>query len=62
MTPEQQSAIKKRIARIQERVKIYEELYEGKEMSLAYHGGFTLGYWKGKLSALEDILDMIEDG
>lgn len=25
-----------------------------------YYGGYDLGYWKGRLSALEDILDEIE--
>lgn len=27
-----------------------------------YYGGYSLGYWEGKLSTYEDLLDSIDEG
>lgn len=35
--------------------------HKGKEQSFTYWGGYELGYIKGKINEIEDILDEIED-
>tara|TARA_Y100000114_G_C11764120_1_gene332285 strand:+ start:6427 stop:6714 length:288 start_codon:yes stop_codon:yes gene_type:complete len=39
----------------------YERKYDGKEGTLTFHAGWNLGYWEGRVSALEEVLDLLED-
>jgi hypothetical protein len=39
----------------------YQDNYNGKEEQHTFHGGWNLGYWEGRVSALEDILDIMGD-
>ena len=39
----------------------YKHKYKGKEDLHTFHGGWNLGYWEGRVSALEDALDLIEE-
>ena len=39
----------------------YSSKYEGKEEQHTFHGGWNLGYWEGRVSALEGVLDLLED-
>lgn len=49
----------RRIARCKRRIASYEERYKGRESEHTYHAGWNLGYWEGRLSALEDIRDAL---
>jgi len=31
------------------------------EMKLTYHGGWTVGYWEGRVSVISDVLDELKD-
>ena len=50
--------ILQRNGRKQER---YERKYDGKEKTLTFHAGWNLGYWEGRVSALEEVLDLLEE-
>lgn len=49
--------LKRQIERIRKRIQEYEE----KEKTLSVHGYWSLGYYRGKLSALEDWLDYMQE-
>ena len=49
--------IKRQIERIRKRIQEYEE----KKETLSVHGYWSLGYYQGKLSALEDLLDFMQE-
>lgn len=49
--------LKRRLKRLIERRDVLELIHVGKEQSLTYHGGFDLGYLKGQIRELEDIID-----
>ena len=51
--------LSRRVQRSQDQVKRYAE-YNSKEHT--FHGGWSKGYAEGRLSASQDIQDMIEDG
>ncbi len=48
--------LKRQIERIRKRIQEYEE----KKEVLSAHGHWSLGYYQGKLSALEDWLDYVQ--
>lgn len=35
--------------------------YDGKESALTFHAGWRLGYWEGRVAAIEEMLDLLED-
>lgn len=50
--------IERRIVRIEHKIKELLEEHEGKETSVYnYYAGQLLGYWQGKLSILEELLE-----
>jgi hypothetical protein len=50
----------KKITHAKKRVKSYKESHGEKPSEThTYHGGWDLGYWEGKLSAYQAILDEI---
>ncbi len=49
--------LKRQIERIRKRIQEYEE----KKETLSVHGYWSLGYYQGKLSALEDWLDCMQE-
>lgn len=51
----------KALQRNEKKAERYSDAYEGKEKQHTFHGGWNLGYWEGRVSALEEILDMLED-
>lgn len=52
---------KQQIERQIERTKKHIAEYEAREDSLSVHGYWSLGYYQGKLTAMEDALDDIEE-
>lgn len=49
-----------RIIHSRKRISKYKKLHgENPSQTHTYHGGWDLGYWEGKLSALEDLFDEI---
>ena len=57
MTPLQIENFKRRLNRLTEQKIKLEKEHLGNEMKLTYWGGYTLGYLKGKISEIENILD-----
>lgn len=53
--------VEKALQRNERKAERYSDTYEGKEEQHTFYGGWNLGYWEGRVSALEDILDMLED-
>ena len=53
--------VEKALQRNERKAERYSSQYEGKEEQHTFHGGWNLGYWEGRVSALEEILDMLED-
>lgn len=53
--------VEKVLQRNERKAQRYSSQYEGKEEQHTFHGGWNLGYWQGRVSALEEILDMLED-
>lgn len=51
---------KRQLERQIERTKRHIEDYEARKDSLSFHGYWALGYYQGKLTAMEDSLDDIE--
>jgi hypothetical protein len=52
--------VEKALQRNERKAERYSSQYEGKEKQHTFHGGWNLGYWEGRVSALEEILDMLE--
>ena len=50
--------LERQIARIKKRIQDYED----RESTLSVHGHWSLGYYKGKLTVMEDWLDDIREG
>lgn len=51
-----------RISHANKRVKQFRDSHgDNPNETHTYHGGWSLGYWEGLLSAYEKILDEIED-
>jgi len=55
-----ESTIKRKIKRAKEIADKNHKKFSGNEQKYTYHGGFSSGYFLGKLAALEDIADMLE--
>ena len=55
--------IKRRLKRLEHQRDVLEANHKGREVThFSYWGGFELGYLKGKITVLEDILEeMIEE-
>ena len=54
------NALNKRLSRLKLKYnKLYSE-HKGNEINYTYWGGQTMGYLKGKIAVIEDILDEIE--
>jgi hypothetical protein len=53
--------LKHRVKRLTERKEVLEAKHKGNEEKFTYHGGFDLGYVKGQISVLEDIIDDLTD-
>jgi phage protein U len=53
--------VEKALQRNERKAERYSNQYEGKEEQHIFHDGWNLGYWEGRVSALEEILDMLED-
>lgn len=49
--------LKRAINRVEKRLARYEDRDTS---SMTFHGGWSVGYWAGRLSALEDLLDSLE--
>ena len=49
--------LKYRLARLIERRNVIELLHKGREQEYTYHGGFALGYLKGQIRELEDLVE-----
>jgi len=43
-----------------EKIERMNQTHLGKESNFTYWGGFDMGYCKGKLSVIEDVLDMLD--
>jgi hypothetical protein len=51
--------LKKRLARLYVRKAILDAAHMGNEKDFTYHGGHHLGYVKGQISILEEVLDSL---
>lgn len=61
MNTELYDKLNKALYRNQSKAEYYNSKYEGKEGQWTFHGGWKLGYWEGRVSALEGVLDLLED-
>lgn len=48
---------KRQLKRLKEREKKFYDKHKGNESNYTYHGGFDLGYIKGQISVLEEIIE-----
>lgn len=54
--------LERKIVRIKSKVENLKQEHGDKpSITHTYHGGWSLGYWEGKLSTLEDILDDLDE-
>lgn len=54
--------IERRLEHARKRVNQYKQAHgENPGQTHTYHGGWDLGYWEGKLSTYEDMLDEINE-
>lgn len=61
MTKDLYVQIEKILERNERKAERYSCEYKGKEEQHTFHGGWNLGYWEGRVSAIEDVLDILED-
>lgn len=52
--------LKRRLERLNGQKDKLEAKHKGNEQNYTYHGGFDLGYLKGKIAEIENILDELE--
>lgn len=52
--------LKRRLVRLREQQDKMEKEYQSNELKYTFWAGFDLGYCKGKMSEIENILDEIE--
>ena len=50
-------SLQRQLERLKSQRDELEREHKGKEMSFTYHGGFSLGYIKGKITIIEDLID-----
>ena len=53
--------LKRRLIRLNGQKNILEAEHKNNEPNFTYHGGFSLGYLKGKISEIEDTIDDMEE-
>ncbi|MCA1064703.1 hypothetical protein QTG56_24135 (plasmid) [Rossellomorea sp. AcN35-11] len=54
--------LEKKINRVKRKIEMYKKEHgEHPSLTHTYHAGWSLGYWEGKLSLLEDRLDELEE-
>lgn len=53
--------LKRRLTRLRKQKDEMESRHKGNEEKYTYHGGFDLGYLKGKITEIEDIIDDLEE-
>lgn len=61
MKHDSKEKLERKISRIKAKIdSLKQEHGDTPSITHTYHGGWTLGYWEGKLSVLEDNFDEIE--
>lgn len=58
-TQEIYEKFQKKLVRCASEVERNKKRYVGKESEFTFHGGYRQGYYEGKLSALEEIIDYL---
>ena len=53
--------LKRRLERLNKKVEVLESKHRGKGENFTYHGGYDLGYLKGKIGEIEEQIDIEED-
>ena len=53
--------VERRLQRTQNVVARHLLKYDGKEQQYTFHGGWSMGYYEGRVAAMEDVLGMLED-
>ena len=53
--------LERRLKRLKERKDEMEIRHSGNEQKFTYHGGFDLGYLKGKIDEIENTIDELEE-
>lgn len=61
MTKELQQRLYNILKRNQRKSEYYEQKYQGKEDKHTFYGGWNLGYWEGRVTAIEECLDLLEE-
>lgn len=61
MNSEVRQKLLKILRRNQRKSEYYQQKYTGKESSHTFYGGWNLGYWEGRVTAFEELLDMLEE-
>jgi hypothetical protein len=61
MKDELLNRLKYRLERLNKQKNELESKHKGNEQNYTYHGGFDLGYLKGKISEIEDFIDDLEN-
>lgn len=61
MNKDIRSVIERKLKHAIRHLRYYDDKYANvSEMSLTYHGGWSIGYWEAKVSAYEDLLDDLD--
>ena len=53
--------LKRRLARLHIKLSELQKIHLGNETSLTYWGGYDMGYIKGQIAAIEDLIDDLND-
>jgi len=53
--------LKRRLNRLTKQKDELEQKHQGNEQKYTYYGGFDLGYLKGKIDEIENIIDELEE-
>ena len=61
MNTELYDKVYRALARNQNKAEYYNSKYQGKEEQHTFHGGWNLGYWEGRVSALEDVMELLDE-
>ena len=59
--PNVKQRILKRLKRLRRMAKAMKAQHHGNETKFTYYGGFDYGYLRGKIAALESVLDMMQE-
>lgn len=55
------NGLKRRLERLVERKNLLEAEHKGNELNFTYWGGFSLGYLKGQINELENMIEADEE-